>query len=215
MVLRLKFCPKAVSNCTYLCFNLVAVPDDIYSARKCMDDEDMLDVLEKCYNLIHGRRNSHNPSAASTISELSQNRSNASSLLSKHLKRHVFEEVRFGLTRLDNNLYDTIWPTVKKLPAGFSCYEAMEKDFPLGIIAPDFYVYKVFRPLLEPIIKNYNNINQQTEMWEHPETKFIFAADEEGDNKDEVVELELDLDTNSKWIVSGQMLNAKNMLNLQ
>ncbi|XP_045475125.1 uncharacterized protein LOC123681009 isoform X3 [Harmonia axyridis] len=186
------------------------VTDDIYSARKSMDDEDMLEVLEKCFHVIHGRRNSHT-STASTNSELSQNGYNPATLVPKHLKRQVFDQVRLGLTRLDNNLYDVIWPAVKKLPTDFAFRVALEEDLPLGIIAPDFYVYKVFRPLMEPLIKNYNNINQQTELYEHPATKFVEVSNEGVENKDERVEIELDLDPNSKWIVSGSMECTRNL----
>ncbi|KAL3268348.1 hypothetical protein HHI36_007465 [Cryptolaemus montrouzieri] len=192
---------EIITKCTCLCFEHAAVPDDIYSARKDLDDEDMLVVLEKCYNVIHGRKSSHATSATSTTTEDSQIGRHSAEILSRHMKRHIFDAVRLGLTRLDHNLYDIIWPTVKKLPTDSSFRYALEQDFPLGIVAPDFYVYKVFREFLEPIIKNYNNMDQHAELVEHPDAKFIEILEGESDEKNDFVEIKFEFD--NKPIISG------------
>lgn len=117
----------------------------------------MLSVLDRCYILLHGRRNSTSISAASNTTDMSQ-MSDMSSVLGKHMKRYVFDCVKHRLTKLDHNFYDIIWPSVKRLPQERAFRIALEQDFPIGIVAPDFHVYKVFEEYLDPIIKEVNNI---------------------------------------------------------
>ncbi|KAJ8981629.1 hypothetical protein NQ317_000857 [Molorchus minor] len=179
------------------------VPNDIYSARKDLDDEDMLSVLERCYNVLHGRRNS-NVSASSAVTIISV--SGTTPILNKHTKKHVFDMVKTRITKLDHNIYDLIWPSVKKLPGDVSFRMALEQDFPLGIVAPDFYAYMVFREFLEPIIKEYNFKDLHQELLDHPKSNF-FETNEEG----EVTETELDLDPHAKWIISGSLDATRNL----
>lgn len=155
----------------------------------------MLNVLEKCYNVLHGRRNSNTVSAASNASSATQ-ASTSSSVISKHTKRYIFDTVKTRLTKLDHNLYDVIWPSVKKLPPEPSFRIALDQDFPAGIVAPDVYSYKVFAEYLEPIIKDYNAIDIHNDLGQHPLSKFI----EEENGK---IEIEFDLDPQGKWIISG------------
>lgn len=173
-----------------------AVPADAFSARKDLDDEDMLAVLDRCYNVLHGRRNSNvSTSSASTTVSIA----GSTSILAKHIKRNVFEIVKHRLTKLDHNLYDVIWPSVKKLPADLSFRIALEQDFPLGIVAPDFYVYKVFKEFLEPIIKDYNAIDLHHKLPVHPESKFLENISEDN----HAIDVEMDLDPHMKWIITG------------
>lgn len=172
------------------------VPSDTFSARKNLDDEDMLAVLERCYNVLHGRRNSNvsTSSASTTVST-----TGSAPILNKHIKRNVFDAVKHRLTKLDHNLYDVIWPSVKKLPTELSFRIALEQDFPLGIVAPDFYVYKVFKEFLDPIIKEYNAIDLHHKLPVHPEIKFV-----ENPSKDSpTIDVEMDLDPYMKWIIAG------------
>ncbi|RZB40678.1 uncharacterized protein BDFB_001171 [Asbolus verrucosus] len=171
------------------------VSNDTCSARKDLDDEDMLSVLERCYNVLHGRRNSNAVSAASNASSSTQI-SCCSSIISKHTKRYIFDAVKIRLTKLDHNLYDVIWPSVKKLPAEMSFRVALEQDFPAGIVAPDFYVYRVFAEYIEPIIKDYNCIDLHHELGTHPETKFTNQENENESDSD------FDLDPQCRWIIS-------------
>ncbi|KAJ8930274.1 hypothetical protein NQ314_016941 [Rhamnusium bicolor] len=176
-------------------------PRTLFSARKDLDEEDMITVLERCYTVLHGRRNSNvSASSIATITSITS----SSPILTKHVKRYVFDKVKFRLTKLDHNLYDIIWPSVKKLPTDTSFRIALEQDFPLGLIAPDFYVYKVFKEFLEPIIKDYNCIDLHNELQMHPKSKF---ADDE--NKE--VDIDLDLDPQLKWIISGTLDATRNL----
>lgn len=176
------------------CNIFTLVPDDVVSARKDLDDEDMISVLERCYNVLQGRRTSlvSNSSAITSVSTMSTSNS---SYLSKHCKRYVFDNVKLRLTKLDHNLYDLIWPSVKKLPTILSFRLALEQDFPLGIVAPDYYVYTVFKEFLEPIIKDYNYIDLHQELQAHPDS--IFAKQISS------VDYDLDLDPGAKLTISG------------
>lgn len=189
---------------TLLLLQIITVPNDTCSARKDLDDEDMLNVLERCYNVLHGRRNSNTVSAASNASQTSF----SSSIIVKHTKRYIFDAVKNRLTKLDHNLYDVIWPSVKKLPAELSFRVALEQDFPAGIVAPDFYVYKVFKEYVEPVIKEYNAIDINHELGIHPPTKFV---QEENGN---LIDIEFDLDPQTRWIISGSQ-NSQNPKNFK
>lgn len=173
------------------------VPDDVYSARKDLDDEDMIQVLERCYSVIHGRRTS-SVSASSFLTTSSQTVQN--NILGKHMRRYNFDTVKLRLTKLDHHLYDLIWPSVKKLPADANFRVALEQDFPLGVVVPDYCCYKVFREFLEPIIKEYNALDINAELPPHPESKFTNKVDE---NDVGVVDVDLDLDPPAKSILSG------------
>uniref|UniRef100_A0A6P7GN83 Arginine kinase-like isoform X2 n=1 Tax=Diabrotica virgifera virgifera TaxID=50390 RepID=A0A6P7GN83_DIAVI len=178
------------------------VPNDVYSARKNLDDEDMLAVLERCYNVLQSRRGSTVSNAsASTISSTSQ----SGFFLSKHVRRHVFDTVKLRLTKQDNNLYDIIWPSVKKLPIEPSFRVALEQDFPMGISAPDFYCYHVFKEFLDPIIKDYNHLNIYNDLPDQPQS--TFCEKDENANTD----FDRDLDPQAKYILSGTLEASRNI----
>lgn len=89
------------------------------------------------------------------------------------LYRNIFDKIKLRITKLDHNLYDVIWPSVKKLPSEPSLRLALESDFPLGIVAPDFYVYKVFKEFFDPVLKEYNCMDLRRKFSHHPPTKFL------------------------------------------
>ncbi|KAK4876069.1 hypothetical protein RN001_012491 [Aquatica leii] len=178
------------------------VPDDTCSARKDLDDPDMLAVLERCYNLLHGRRNSIAISAASHLTSISD--VSNSSVSSKHLKRYVFDNVKLRITKLDHNFYDIIWPSVKKLPQEREFRMAVEKDFPLGIIVPDFYSYQVFHEYLEPVIKDANLISLTSELSDHPATKFF-------EDEYKLKDFDFDLDPNLNNFNLPKSLNVSEL----
>lgn len=163
----------------------------------------MISILDRCFNVIQGRRSSLNSNASAvTLVSLTTN----CPLLSKHLKRPVFELIHLRMTKLDHNLYDVIWPSVKKLPNDLSFRVALEQDFPLGIVIPDFYAYTVFGELLNPIIKDYNNRDLHQDLPFHPKSDF---SDIEGKNNILNSNSDLDLDPHSKWILTGTILEMK------
>ena len=182
---------------------IIAVPDDKYSARKDLDDEDMSGVLEKCYNVLHGRRSS-NTSATSIVSTpLTNFTHNTAHPLTKHMRKTTFDVVRNRITKYDHNLYDVIWPSVKKLPQELSFRMALEQDFPAGVVAPDSCTYRVFQEFIDPIVKDSNCINVSVELQEHPES--LFFADENSSNTS------LDLDPACKNILTSTLDCTRNL----
>ncbi|KAI4461136.1 atp:guanido phosphotransferase n-terminal domain [Holotrichia oblita] len=185
------------------------VPNDIYSARKDLDDSDMIAVLDKCFNVLHGRRNSNaNSSAASVRTNISTASTISQFQLSRHIRRNTFDICKLRITKLDHNLYDIIWPSVKKLPTNQTFRLALEEDFPAGIVAPDSCVYTVFREFLEPIIKDINCIDIYTELKDHPKSVFTINANEDIEN---IIDAETDLDPHAKNILSGTLDCTRNL----
>lgn len=179
----------------------IAVPNDIYSARKDLDDEEMIKVLDRCFNVLHGRRNSNTISAASNSSTGSNNPQ--SSTLSKHMKRYIFDSVKLRLTKLDHNLYDLIWPSVKKLPADTNLRNALEQDFPAGVVFPDYYGLDVFHELMAPVVKDIHCMDVNLDLNPHPPTQFFRGDDE---NEKGRMEIDIDLDPQAKYVITGSIL---------
>lgn len=182
------------------------VPDDTSSARKDFDDEEMIKILERCFNILHGRRSSNAISAASNATTAST--SSQSPLLCKHMKKYIFDVVKLRLTRLDHNLYDLIWPCVKKLPTDRNFRSALEQDFPSGVVVPDFYAYEVFRELLEPLIKEIHCIDLHYDFPKQPESNFFKSKDE---TQSEIIDFDVDLDPHGKTIISGTLDCTRNL----
>lgn len=166
----------------------------------------MSSVLERCYNVLHGRRNSSTVSISSATTIVSNSTNSPTSILYKHMRKYIFDSVKNRITKLDHNLYDIIWPTVKKLPQEYSFRVALEQDFPAGIIAPDYYVYNVFNDFFEPIIKEINCIDSHIELGQHPETKFVNVTDD-----DDVIDIDLDLDPHAKNILTATLDCTRNL----
>lgn len=160
----------------------------------------MIEVLEKCYNVLQGRRGSTiSNSSTKTITSTA----NTGFLLTKHIRRYTFDSVKFRLTKLDHNLYDIIWPCVKKLPSDLSFRVALEQDFPIGLVAPDIYSYKVFQEFLEPILKDYNHLDIHHDLPDQPISQFI-----END-------VDLDVDPAGNFVISGSLEATRNVLDIE
>lgn len=124
------------------------------------------------------------------------------------MRRYIFDAVSNRITKLDHNLYDIIWPSVKKLPHEPSFRVALEQDFPAGIIAPDYYVYKVFVDFLEPIIKEVNCIDVHIDLHSQPEVKFVNNSH---NDENQIIEIDLDLDPHVKNILKSTLDCTRNL----
>ncbi|XP_066156627.1 arginine kinase [Euwallacea fornicatus] len=116
--------------------------------------------------------------------------------------RNIFDTVKLRVTKLDHNLYDLIWPNVKKLPSEPSLRLALEEDFPLGIMVPDLYAYKVFEEFLNPIIKEYNYIDVNHDFSLRKGVQFF----QEG-----IDEIDLHLDPLGTLVVTGKLECSRNI----
>ncbi|XP_060803358.1 arginine kinase [Amyelois transitella] len=138
----------------------------------------------------------------------SSNKATPPLVLSRFLKRSVFEVIKERITKLDHDLFDVIWPAVKKLPDNRNIVQTVEEDFPGGITAPDYYVYEVFHEFLMPLIKDLHNININSELPLHPKSDFIKIQPKTSAAEPLV---ELNIDPNDEFVLSGAIECSRNL----
>ncbi|GBP33847.1 Arginine kinase [Eumeta japonica] len=178
------------------------VPEDRVSSRRSLDTPETLDTLERCYRLLASARPTRTPLSASS------NRATPPLVLGRFLRKQVFDVIKYRVTKLDHDLFDVIWPAVKKLPDNRNIVQTVEEDFPGGIIAPDYYVYAVFEEFLTPLIKDLHNMNVQSELQLHPPSDFL---DKRVKNSSTDSLVEINVDPNDDFVLSGTMECARNV----
>lgn len=175
------------------------------SSRRVLDTPEALDTLERCYRLLASARPARTPLSASS------NRATPPVVLGRFLKRQIFDTIKYRVTRLDHDLFDVIWPAVKKLPDNRNIVQTVEEDFPGGITAPDYYIYDVFSEFLIPLIKDLHNINVHSELPLHPPSDFIKnkpLSSTISATSEPLVEL--NIDPNDDFVLSGTIECARN-----
>jgi arginine kinase len=175
---------------------LCVVPEDRVSSRRALEVPEALDTLERCYRLLASARPNRTSLSASS------NRATPPLVLGRFLKRSIFDSVKYRVTKLDHDLFDVIWPAVKKLPENRDIIQTVEEDFPGGITAPDYYVYDVFYEFLIPLIKDLHNINIHSELPSHPESDFAKTSEKV---------IELNIDSNDEFVLSGAIECSRNI----
>lgn len=186
------------------------VPDDLHSARREIDDSDVLNTIERCYQVIedashNGRGSIDNGSRKQfTNSAASNAQLTTKTYLARFLKRTTFDKIRARQTRIDHNLFDVIWPAMKKRNTLSS-----NPDFDLnvdgGIIAPDFDVFVVFQEFLVPFIKDLHCIDVHSDFHPHPETQY-FPMTKHSDN---TLSENVDSDTSNEIVAVNVDKNGK------
>lgn len=197
------------------------MPDDYHSARRKLEDPDVLSTLERCYRLIHEKRpslldqsvvtrNGSFPGSASSL------RVSVTSYLARFLKRPVFEKIKHRQTRLDHNLFDVIWPAMKKA----SKERRIDEDLNAGVVAPDFDVFVVFQEFFVPLIKDLHSLSPRDNFKEHPQMEFfppyIVDSDTTPDlqspiEKNRPQDVHWNLDTSNKWVTGGVVEASRNL----
>ncbi|KAJ2948988.1 hypothetical protein O0L34_g5928 [Tuta absoluta] len=179
------------------------VPEDHVSSRRMLDTPEAIDTLERCYRLLQSARPSRTPLSASS------NRSTPPVVLGRFLKRPIFDTLKYRVTKLDHDLFDVIWPAVKKLPDNRNIIQTVEEDFPGGITAPDYYVYELFHEFLTPLIKDIHNINVHTELPLHPPTDFDTHKPLRISKRNNTIEL--NIDPYDDHVLSGTIECSRNI----
>ncbi|XP_041778633.1 uncharacterized protein LOC121597143 isoform X1 [Anopheles merus] len=204
------------------------VPDDLHSARRPLDDVDTLTTLERCFKIIHepiddlvvksvGLPTNSVPGSASSLRIL------ITSYLARFLKRSVFDKVKKRQTRLDHNLFDLIWPAMKKATKE----KRLDEDLNVGIVIPDYDVFVVFQEFLVPLIKDVHCMEGTQPLMPHPAMQFFpryaindqqpdAAASPTASNNGNILRenpdsVQLNLDTSGKYITGCVIECARNL----
>lgn len=142
------------------CNSFNSVPDDVHSARRSVDDVDVLSTLERCYKLIHDSRKQSLNSTAAHNYGTSSARISVITHLSRFLKRSIFDDIKHRQTRLDHNLFDVMWPAMKKA----NKERSIDEDLDAGVVIPDFDCYVVFQEFLVPLVFDIHGIEANSLM---------------------------------------------------
>ncbi|XP_037953929.1 arginine kinase isoform X1 [Teleopsis dalmanni] len=152
----------------------VFVPDDLHSSRRQLQDNDILRTLDRCFSVI---QESNKSLSGATASALAQRKTlsattlqiSVTSYLSRFLKQSVYDRIKKRQTRLDHNLFDVIWPAMRKT----SKLRHLEEDINCGIISPDFDVFVVYQEFLVPLIKDMHCMDLEAEFKPHPRIAYF------------------------------------------
>ncbi|XP_051860133.1 uncharacterized protein LOC117570110 isoform X1 [Drosophila albomicans] len=150
------------------------VPDDLHSARRELQDGEIARTLERCFSVITESGKLLSGSRASALSHRKPLSASAlqlsvTSYLSRFLKRAVYDKIKRRQTRLDHNLFDVLWPAMRKT----SKLRHLEEDINCGIIAPDFDVFVVFQEFLVPFLKDMHCLNIDADFKPHPRLAYF------------------------------------------
>lgn len=176
----------------------------MHSARREIDDTDVLSTLERCFRIIHDAlKSSGNNSVESVTRKLHPNSVPGSATISsrvspkayvaRFLKRSIFDKIKTRQTRIDHNLFDVIWPAMKKRNT-LSSNPDFELSTDGGIVAPDLDVFVVFQEFLVPLIKDLHCIDINSDFHPHPETQY-FPVNKHNDN---TLSENVDIDTSNE-----------------
>uniref|UniRef100_A0A1A9VA42 arginine kinase n=1 Tax=Glossina austeni TaxID=7395 RepID=A0A1A9VA42_GLOAU len=159
----------------------IFVPHDFHSSRRSLDDEDVAQILDRCFDVIQDSRKVWSGSNASALSQrkplsgMSSMQLVITSYLSRFLKPSVYEKIKRRQTRLDHNLFDVIWPALRKT----SKKRLLEEDINCGVIAPDFDIYVVFQEFMVPLIKDMQCMAVNSDFKPHPRIAYFPIEDGE------------------------------------
>lgn len=188
----------------------------MHSARREIDDSDILSSIERCYQIIHDAskakskivenrsRKSHQNSVPGSAS--SSFRSSSKAYLARFLTRSVFDKIKARQTRIDHNLFDVIWPAMKKRNT-LSSNPEFDLNMDGGIVAPDLDIFVVFQEFLVPLIKDLHCIDINSDFQPHPETQYFpnnkrndFTLNENVDSDTSIEISNINLDKSGKYV---------------
>ncbi|XP_043481027.1 uncharacterized protein LOC122510441 isoform X5 [Leptopilina heterotoma] len=189
---------------------------DKYSARRDVTEPETLATLERCFRILAGSRRGSLPNTPAK----------AGKLLSRCLKRPVFERLKHRVTCMDHNLLDVIWPALKtheKLNHNdlnhFSINRPQstlinDDDLAVNVVAPDYESYIVFQEFFDPLLREIHCLTASGELPDHPASNFYGMSDKEVvQNIEGSAKLiqNSDLDSSGKYIISGVIECTRNL----
>lgn len=194
----------------------------MHSARRLVDDADVLSTLERSYRLVH------EPSKPLSSVDLPSNsvpgsasslRLSVRSYLARFLKRSTFDKIKMRQTRLDHNLFDVIWPAMKK--AKLEDHDDNE-NADVGIVFPDFDVFVVFQEFLVPLIKDVHCIDLNADFHPQPEIEYFPSPTKNSQpsarsqtTPESANRLNINLDRSGRWVLDGIIECFRNLENYE
>ncbi|KZC07178.1 putative arginine kinase F46H5.3, partial [Dufourea novaeangliae] len=191
---------------------------DTYSARRDITEPETLATLERCFRLLAGTKHSTGVKSAG----------NSGTLINRCLKRPVFDRIKHRVTRMDHNLFDVIWPALKKY--GTSSYNSKagsaystssnsaEENETVSVVAPDYESYIVFGEFFDPLIRDIHCVTASGDLPDHPRTRFFLGEDEDGEETlDKIDEVSItaieayDLDPSGKYVQTVTIECSRNL----
>lgn len=181
-----------------------------------MTEPETLATLERCFKLLAGNRR---PSMPKTPM-------NAGTLVGRCLKRPIFDLIKHRVTRMDHNLFDLIWPALKrygtvtangsKIGSAYSNVSNSDEDYGYGVVAPDFESYVVFTEFFDPFIRELHCVTASGDLPDHPSPQFFnINNDQDGKatpDQETITALEQhDLDPANKFIQAGILECTRNL----
>lgn len=143
------------------------------------------------------------PGSASAI------RISVTSYLARFLTKNIFDRIKRRQTRLDHNLFDLIWPAMKKAAR----ITPVDEELNVGIVVPDFDAYVVFQEFLVPLIKDLHCLDPNQSFTPQPEIMFFPQNFLEEISDDE--EFHLALDKTGIYMAEGVIECCRNLENFE
>lgn len=187
-----------------------------------MDDADVLTTLERSFRLIHEPTkplSSMDLPSNSVPGSASSLRLSVRSYLARFMKRSIFDKIKMRQTRLDHNLFDVIWPAMKKAKLDPKQNDSADNNNDVGIVFPDFDVFVVFQEFLVPLIKDVHCIDVNNDFHPQPElqyfpSKLTVSSAQSTDSSNSSM-YNINLDRSGKWITEGVVECLRNLENFE
>ncbi|OAD60252.1 Arginine kinase [Eufriesea mexicana] len=192
---------------------------DAFSARRDITEPETLATLERCFRLLIGVKHGMIPKSAGT----------SGTLIGRCLKRPIFDRIKHRVTRMDHNLFDVIWPALKKYgnsncnskaSSAYSMVNTVDEDESLYVIAPDYESYVVFADFFDPLIRDIHCVTASGDLPDHPLPRFFYNEDEDGEETPDAVDevtmsaIEAyDLDPPAKYVQAAVIECCRNLEN--
>ncbi|XP_052120048.1 uncharacterized protein LOC113205649 isoform X4 [Frankliniella occidentalis] len=176
------------------------VDNDKVSSRRDVHAADTMALMDRCFRLLHEgvEQREDAPTGAEgmpprlvvayrdlrEVPEAPADRARGDRpAVLRFLPRHVFDQCKRTLTRMDHSIIDVLWPAILDqqdqhrdpvAPNG-NPYASRTRDSYMdeaGFVAPDLESYAVFGAVMLPVIKWLNGLDIRAPLRDHPPSQF-------------------------------------------